>query len=924
MKINQILVGTSLMLMISFLNLAQVSTQETFPTGDRAITIIFDLKLAKDSRAQALLGKNNDVYLWSGAGTSADGNAFEYQPAGQTNFNSVFSPGTMTSLGNDKWSITLTPRSYFNVPEGKPILKLGLLLKNGAGTAQTEDFILNLFSGDLLVKWLNPSTKYSVYSKNTDLLIRGKFSATVSGTISNNGTNIATITNTDSVRINFNTGNTAGQKHELILNISNASHSLVDTLILQNKPDVLEESPSLNLSPGVNYVGDRVYLSFYAPLKSYVYVLGDFNNFEKSPEYLMKKYPNEDKFWIDLGEFSDHQEHIYQYLIDDELTLADPMANKILDKNNDQYIPSSTYPNIPSFPSRAKGQFASTFQTGQVPYSWEIQEFQRPEKKNLNIYELLVRDFSANGNYKTLIDSLNYFKNLGINAIELMPVMEFSGNDSWGYNPIFMQALDKAYGTPNDFKALIDSAHKNGIAIILDIVFNQQDWGNPYVQMYWDGSKPTANSPFFNISATHPYSVFFDMNHESSATQWFVDNVIKYWLNEYKVDGFRFDLSKGFTQKKSGSDVGAWGQYDQSRVNILKRIYNQVRTYDESAYLILEHFADNSEELELGSIGFMLWANGHFDMTAILKGESRNYTNLDYQSRSFSQPQLVGYIESHDEERLMVEMNASAYSFAQKINRMKLGAGLMYAVPGPKMFWQFGELGYDITIENNGRTGKKPIKWDYYTNNDRKSLYNLYSELGKLKLNYPSFNHSTNLQTSSNFKRITNSSADTTWFYIANSGNSGYSGNITFPSSGKWYDYFAKDSLEISEATNPIVLSAGEFHLFVNKPILSSIDNLSQWTIPNLRVLANKEAPVLNFKAFPNPSNGNLTIEWYGQSDENKNFSLIDLNGQILYNWIFPQFKGQKNSQSIQINPKNLAGFFLLKSENEILKILVK
>ena len=80
-----------------------------------------------------------------------------------------------------------------------------------------------------------------------------------------------------------------------------------------------------------------------------------------------------------------------------------------------------------------------------------------------------MRDFLATHDYKTLKDTLNYLKNLGVNAIEIMPVMEFEGNSSWGYNPSFHYALDKYYGPANDFKAFIDEAHGMGIAVIMDM-----------------------------------------------------------------------------------------------------------------------------------------------------------------------------------------------------------------------------------------------------------------------------------------------------------------------------------------------------------------------------------------------------------------------------------------------------------------------
>src|SRR5690606_27172272 len=200
------------------------------------------------------------------------------------------------------------------------------------------------------------------------------------------------------------------------------------------------------------------------------------------------------------------------------------------------------------------------FQTNQTSYQWQVTDFQKPAKENLIIYEVLIRDFFDNGNrtYRSLADTIGYFKRLGVNAIQLMPVMEFNGNESWGYNPAFMFAPDKYYGHKNELKAFIDKCHQEGIAVILDIAMNHQDLPNAYVLMDYDfdADRPAASNRWFNPTARHPFNVFFDMNHESAYTKAYLDTINHYWLNEYKIDGFRFDLSKGFTQINSGDNVG--------------------------------------------------------------------------------------------------------------------------------------------------------------------------------------------------------------------------------------------------------------------------------------------------------------------------------------------------------------------------------
>ena len=112
---------------------------------------------------------------------------------------------------------------------------------------------------------------------------------------------------------------------------------------------------------------------------------------------------------------------------------------------------------------------------------------------------LLVRDFTDERTFQAVIDRLDYLEELGINAIELMPVMEFEGNLSWGYNPAFMLAVDKFYGTETKLKQLIDEAHKRGMAIILDIVVNHAFGRSSLVRLNNDDlyGPPTAANVWF-------------------------------------------------------------------------------------------------------------------------------------------------------------------------------------------------------------------------------------------------------------------------------------------------------------------------------------------------------------------------------------------------------------------------------------------
>jgi 1,4-alpha-glucan branching enzyme len=542
----------------------------------------------------------------------------------------------------------------------------------------------------------------------------------------------------------------------------------------------------------------------------------------------------------------------------------------------------------------------------------------------LQVYELLIRDFVADRRYKTVADSLGYLKKLGINAIELMPVAEFSGNDSWGYNPIFYTAPDKAYGTKNDLKYLIDKCHENGMAVIMDIVLNQADYENPYVKMYWDGSKPVATSPFFNPSATHPYSVFFDFNHESAHTQWLVDVVTKFWLQEYKIDGYRFDLSKGFTQTPSGSNVDLWGQYDASRVKIWKRIYDKIRSYDASAYVILEHFAANNEENELGNYGMMLWGNSKFDMTRIAQGYTQDFSQASYKMRGFTNPSVLNYIESHDEERLMVEVangGKKVFTAQERLERMKMAAATFFTIPGPKMIWQFGELGYDVSINENGRTGTKPLKWTYQQDSERAKLLKVYQQLGALKSSKAIF-------TSTDFtvgaigavKRNLITKGSEYVLVIANPDITSQAVSASFPATGLWYDYFSGKSFEVKNAEAKMNLLPGEFHLLTNVSWNTTNLGLVPWSVPDFNILG-VESESIALQVYPNPAREMVKVDWEAFEAGETSLKCMDAMGREVFQKNLPQIKGVN---STTISTQNLPkGLYFIQVNTQRKKLLI-
>lgn len=574
--------------------------------------------------------------------------------------------------------------------------------------------------------------------------------------------------------------------------------------------------------------------------KDFAHVIGDFNDWTLSNDEKSQMFRDESLgvWWITLSNLDPNKEYAFQYYIGksggETFRVADPYSRKILDPDNDKYISSATYPHLKPYPEKAIG-IVSVFQTKSESYNWQVTDFEIPDRDNLVIYEMLLRDFSETGDINGALGKLDYLESLGVNAIELMPVQEFDGNDSWGYNPAFFFAMDKAYGTDRMYKEFIDECHKRGIAVILDVVYNHATGANPYARMWWDTSnnKTSVENPFFNVNAPHPYSVFHDFNHDAQIdgkfiVRDFVKRNLLFLLEEYNIDGFRFDLTKGFTQKNSTESSAS--NYDASRVAILKEYNNTIKEVNPNAYVILEHFADDREETELSNEGMMVWRNMNwqYGQSAMGHKEDSGFTRTYYGTVRPTNS-LVSYMESHDEERLAYKQvtwgnGIIKTSLSARMSQLATNAAFFFTVPGPKMIWQFGELGYDISIDQNGRTGKKPIKWDYLEVSERNSLLKTYSTLINLRMDHPElFNSTATLDwrvtptfwEQGRFITLSSFGSSKQVVVIANFTNEVITVPYTFPRYGVWYNYMDQsETIDVTSTNLNIDVPANSFKIY--------------------------------------------------------------------------------------------------------------
>ena len=919
----------------------QLSTNPSPFEVNQSVTITID-EYSTDTNCNGF-NSPNKVYMHSGIGN--DSQPWGFSVIG--NWGQDDGLGEMTNNGDGTWSITIIPENYFGLTAEQAVsaTKMGLVFRNEDGSQEFKDngcsdFFINV--GSFQVEMINPDSSGVIlvdYNESTQIVAQNT-NGNADYELYANGELVDSDSN-----INFYNGY---QFNNLTENQYCELHVTQNGVTVERKFTILVNNTSIEIMPdgledGINYNDNdnsKATLVLSAPYKDFVYVAGDFNFWSPTSEYAMKKDSSSDRFWLEINGLNDGEIHTYQYWVSDLSPIdespklvktADPFSTMVLSPFDDPWIPENSYPNLPEYPYEyGIEREVTVLKTNQEVYNWQVNDFVKPKKEDLIIYEVLIRDFDSDRTFQNLIDRIDYFKDLNINAIELMPVMEFEGNESWGYNTAFHMAVDKFYGPEEKLKEFIDLCHQNGIAVILDLVMNHVMGRSPMNRMWMNDpdengwGEASEESPYFNEIATHTYSLGNDFNHQSTYTQYYTKRVVKHWIDNFKIDGIRWDLTKGFTQNCTTQDYNCTNDYQQDRVDVLKSYADYSWSLDSDHYVIFEHLGGSTEEQQWANYrldegkGVMLWGktNTPYYQLAMGYGSDSNFSGIGHESRGFQGKRLLGYFESHDEERVMYKAlqygnNWDGYD-VQNLNtalsRMSAIGAISLTIPGPKMIWHFSDLGmenslftcYDESVdEPDCKLDTKPQpQWvdNWLGNDNRREIYDNWSRIIDLKINEDVFEGNYSITSggltpiiyvwddniaSSELKNVV---------IIANFDVVAQTITPYFPYTGNWFDLMDIDgetTININSTSDQITLQPGEFKIYGNQASIT----LSNTILDDVKLIL-----------YPNP-----TIDYISINKDVELVEIYDVTGKKLL-----AFNNVNKNQQLDIN-KLSSGYYISK-----------
>jgi 1,4-alpha-glucan branching enzyme len=519
------------------------------------------------------------------------------------------------------------------------------------------------------------------------------------------------------------------------------------------------------------YTPGQITFSLWAPWKKSVSLIGDFNRWHPNADPMTV---NKDGTWSITKPLPPGQ-HAYQFLIDGKTAIADPYARQLRD------VPDQQQPH-------------SIVHVSEKAFKWHDEDFKIKPFNQLVIYELHVGDFSPEGTFDGVVSKLDHIQNLGVSAIELMPIQEFPGDRSWGYNPAFFFAPEQAYGDTASFKRLVDECHRRGIAVILDMVFNHTAAESPLNLLY-----PYDKNPYMSTDG-NPWG-FPDLNHWNQATKRYIKDIQDYWLTECRVDGFRYDHVEGINwDGENGMSFISWAAR-QTKPGVL--LIAEILVNDPAA--VVQHTEVNAswhwqfcrafrcQLTESDRDGFKCG-----DMDKLMSLIS--HTGSGYSDNS----QPINYIESHDEERLAWDvLRNPAMNADSALRKAQLAAIALFTAQGIPMIYS----GQEFSAAAVKTIDQSKLPWDHMTQPAGQLLYKHHATLAYLRDQCPAlqFNNIAPLLVDNDrrliiFKRWTD---DCVAVIALNFAPEAQHVTFTFPEPGKWHEWlFDYDEMATTQPFN--------------------------------------------------------------------------------------------------------------------------
>jgi 1,4-alpha-glucan branching enzyme len=489
---------------------------------------------------------------------------------------------------------------------------------------------------------------------------------------------------------------------------------------MRNPSNKTAKQPGMGAVPHSKGVTFRV----WAPNAREVYVTGTFNDWQETKTPLASE---QNGYWsAEVAEAKAGDEYRYMLRGAEEplLSRIDPYARKVTSSigNSIIYDPQA--------------------------FDWGDDSFQMPPWNELVIYEMHIGTFHDTpdgkpGSFESAMEKLPYLQELGINAIEVMPLAEFPGDFSWGYNPSHPFAVESIYGGPDAFKQFVKVAHQHGLAVIVDVVYNH--FGPTDLDLWqFDGWSENGKGGIYFYNDRRSQTPWGDTRPDygrGEVRQYLRDNALM-WLEEYHADGLRWDAT-AYIKNIEGNEGNPANDLPEGW-GLMQWINEEIQEYFPGKLSIAEHLRNNewiTKDIGAGGAGFGAQWDSEFvhpvrqavitpddqfrDLGAVCHAIEHRY-DLDAFRR-------VIYTESHDEvangrARVPEEIWPGQVDNWFSKKRSTLGAAIVLTSPGIPMLFQGQEF-----LEDRWFQDQDPIEWSRAE--EQGGILSMYRDLIHLRRN---------------------------------------------------------------------------------------------------------------------------------------------------------------------------------------------